>query len=115
MTTRALLEVGNVLAILTFVAHAWVQDETCPLRTWHQHLFRPYCQLHVLNSAVVRLLEIRNYILRLEREEVRWRLAQLEEASSAFPSRPPADRGGLAQPLRTLRDQLVRCVDRGAQ
>lgn len=105
------LEVGNVLAILTFVAHAWVQDETCPLRTWHQHLFRPYCQLHVLNSAVVRLLEIRNYMLRLEREEVRWRFAQLEEASNAFPPRRPAGRGGLAD----LRDQLARCVDRASQ
>lgn len=112
-------EVGNVLAILIFVAHSWVQDETCPLRFWHQHLFKQYCQLDVLNAAVIRLLEIRGYILRLEREEVTWRFMQLKEASSTFPSRPPDGRrfsgASLAQPLRNLRDQLARCVDRSSK
>lgn len=111
-------EVGNVLAILIFVAHAWVQDETCPLRIWHQHLFKQYCELDVLNKAIVRLLEIRSYILRVEREEIKWRFARLKEASYSFPTHPPTagrfSGGGFMQPLSDLRDQLARCVDRSS-
>jgi len=59
-------EVGNVLATLIFIAHCYVQDETCPLQIWHQCLFVKYCPLKTLNSAVVRLMEILNFILRLE-------------------------------------------------
>jgi hypothetical protein len=61
-------EVGNVLATLIFIAHCYVQDETCPLHMWHKHLFRKYCALNTLNAAVMRLLEIRRHVLRLDPE-----------------------------------------------
>merc|ERR1712113_372365 len=70
-------EVGNVLVTLMFIAHCYVQDETCPLRVWHQHLFRKYCSLKTLNAAILRLLEIRQYVLRLETKELQRRFSYL--------------------------------------
>jgi hypothetical protein len=78
-------EVGNVMALLIFVAHSYVQDETCRLRIWHKYLFAKYCSLDMLNSAVLRLLEIRNYILRLEDDDLAERYDCLLRASSAPP------------------------------
>jgi len=63
-------ESGNVLSLLMFVAHCYVQDETCPIKVWHHHLFRRYCTLPTLNLAVVRLLEIRRYRLRIPDEDL---------------------------------------------
>eukprot|EP00747_Dinoflagellata_sp_TGD_P172237 gnl/TRDRNA2_/TRDRNA2_208253_c0_seq1.p1 gnl/TRDRNA2_/TRDRNA2_208253_c0~~gnl/TRDRNA2_/TRDRNA2_208253_c0_seq1.p1 ORF type:complete len:280 (+),score=45.93 gnl/TRDRNA2_/TRDRNA2_208253_c0_seq1:133-972(+) len=63
-------EVGNVIVTLMFISHAYVQDETCPLHVWHQHLFRRYCPLRTLNAAIVRLLEIRRYVLRVDEKEL---------------------------------------------
>lgn len=70
-------EVGNVLTTLMFVAHCYVQDETCPLHVWHQHLFRKYCPLRTLNAAIIRLLEIRRYVLRLDSQELSTRYVVL--------------------------------------
>ena len=70
-------EVGNVLATLMFIAHCYVQDETCPLAVWHKHLFRKYCALKTLNAAVIRLMEIRHYKLRLADAEQKDRFERL--------------------------------------
>jgi hypothetical protein len=85
-------EVGNVLALLIFVAHSYVQDETCRLHVWHKYLFRKYCTLHMLNSAVLRLLEIRNYMLRLEDENLATRYASLLRSAT------PQQRWGFPSP-----------------
>mmetsp|Transcript_19933 Transcript_19933/g.37531 ORF Transcript_19933/g.37531 Transcript_19933/m.37531 type:complete len:268 (-) Transcript_19933:128-931(-) len=74
-------EVGNVLVTLMFVAHCYVQDETCPLHVWHQHLFRKYCPLRTLNAAIIRLLEIRRYVLRLESQDLSHRYVVLYKAT----------------------------------
>lgn len=63
-------EVGNILVTLMYIAHCYVQDETCPLHVWHQHLFRKYCPLRTLNAAIIRLLEIRKFVLRLETQDL---------------------------------------------
>lgn len=73
-------EVGNVLGTLMFIAHSYVQDETCPLHIWHQHLFRKYCPLRTLNAAVVRLLEIRRFKLRLEPKDLSDRYNKLSRS-----------------------------------
>jgi len=70
-------EVGNVLVTLIFVAHCYVQDETCPLHVWQQHLFRKYCPVKTLNAAIIRLLEIRCYVLRLESQDLDYRFTRL--------------------------------------
>lgn len=74
-------EVGNVLTTLMFVAHCYVQDETCPLHVWHQHLFKTYCPLRTLNVAIVRLMEIRRYVLRLDNEDFDRRYFSLLQAA----------------------------------
>lgn len=73
-------EVGNILATLIFIAHCYVQDETCPLHVWHQHLFKKYCTVKVLNSAVIRLMELRRYILRLDDAEMNQRMLHLHHS-----------------------------------
>jgi len=73
-------EVGNVLVTLLFIAHCYVQDETCPLHVWHQYLFKKYCPVRTLNAAILRLLEIRQYILRLESQDLATRFAYLLKA-----------------------------------
>jgi hypothetical protein len=70
-------EANNIIVPLVFVAHSYVEDETCPLRVWHKHLLRNYCSLKTLNAAVLRLLELRGYILRLDPKDVEERLAYL--------------------------------------
>jgi hypothetical protein len=75
-------EVGNVMALLIFLAHSYVQDETCRLKVWHKYLFSKYCSLAMLSSAVMRLLEIRSYILRLEDGDLNHRYTSLLRASA---------------------------------
>lgn len=89
-------EVGNVLVSLMFIAHCYVQDETCPLHIWHQHLFRRYCPLRTLNSAIIRLLEIRRFILRLDERELSDRFERLNRAiqRSRYGASQQADHSG---------------------
>lgn len=76
-----LSEIGHVLVTLMFIAHVFVQDETCPLKVWHQHLFRRYCPLRTLNAAVMRLMHLRSHILRLPDKELNERYRLLMQAS----------------------------------
>lgn len=62
------VEMANVLTVFVFLAHCIVEDEACPLRVWHKHLFSKYCSLQTLNSAVVQLMEHRNYKLRVHED-----------------------------------------------
>eukprot|EP00931_Biecheleriopsis_adriatica_P012053 TRINITY_DN113155_c0_g1_i1.p1 TRINITY_DN113155_c0_g1~~TRINITY_DN113155_c0_g1_i1.p1 ORF type:complete len:291 (+),score=38.97 TRINITY_DN113155_c0_g1_i1:95-967(+) len=82
-------EVGNVLASLIFVAHCYVQDETCPLHVWHKHLFRKYCPLKLLNAAVMRLMEIRSYRLRISDSDLKRRLSHLHGSIHRFGTLDP--------------------------
>merc|ERR1719265_2341977 len=70
-------EATNIFVPLVFVSHSYVEDETCPLKVWHKHLIRNYCSLKTLNAAVLRLLELRGYILRLDDMDLNERLAYL--------------------------------------
>lgn len=60
------LEKANVVVMLCFVAHSYSQDECCPLRVWHHYLFNKYCNLKTLNQAVVRVLMLLRWNLRVE-------------------------------------------------
>lgn len=63
-------EVANVLVTAMFVAHSYTQDETCPLRVWHQYLFKRYCSLKGVSAASMRIMSIRGYVLRLPDDEL---------------------------------------------
>jgi hypothetical protein len=76
-------EVGYVLVVLMFIAHSYTQDETCPLAVWHQHLFKRYCPLNVLIAAVFRLMELQQFILRLDAKDLEYRYSRLMKAVSS--------------------------------
>lgn len=77
-------EVGYVIVVLMFIAHSYTQDETCPLAVWHQHLFKKYCPLWMLNAAVFRLMELQQFTLRLEAKDLEYRYTQLMKATHLF-------------------------------
>lgn len=74
-----LQEITHVLCLLIYLAHSYVEDQTCPLRVWHQHLFKRYCDLATLNAAVLRLLEQMAYVLRVSPAELQERLSWLKD------------------------------------
>jgi hypothetical protein len=63
-------EVANAVVAQMFIAHSYIQDETCPLRIWHEHIFQKYCSVKTLNEVILRLMEIRAYRLRVDRKEM---------------------------------------------
>jgi hypothetical protein len=76
-------EVGNVMGLLIFLGHSYVLDETCRLKVWHKYLFAKYCALGMLSKAVMRLMEVLKYTLRVEDEDLKQRYTTLLRASSA--------------------------------
>jgi len=66
-------EQANILIILCFIAHSYIHDECCPLRIWWQYLFKRYCSLRTLNHALVRILLILDWKLRVEDIGIRYR------------------------------------------
>merc|ERR1719387_2214824 len=101
-------EVGYVLAIAIFLGHTHVEDETCPLRVWHQRLFQDYCSLRTLSAAVMKLMETRGYTLRIGDKQLRKRhFALLRAATSWAPDMTRA-----VAPMLTpmLRGQVDRCA-----
>lgn len=70
-------EASHVCVLLIYLAHSFILDETCPLRIWHKHIFRKYCNLKVLDSALFRVFQLRDYQLRISEEEERAALSAL--------------------------------------
>jgi hypothetical protein len=71
-------EAAHVVVLLIYLAHAFLLDETCPLRIWQKHIFRKYCTLKVLDAALFRLFQMRpGYKLRISDEEERLALLGL--------------------------------------
>eukprot|EP00971_Amphidinium_carterae_P084049 1663507-Amphidinium_carterae.1 len=75
----ALSELVHVLCILVYVAHTYVQDHTCAIQHWHKYLFRQYCSLKTLNTAVIGLLQRIQFRLRLPPAELAMRMAFFQE------------------------------------
>lgn len=59
-------ELGNVLVLSLFLAHSYALDCVCPLHIWHRYLFEKYCSLKDLDAAVIRILELRKWMLRVD-------------------------------------------------
>lgn len=73
-------EEGSVLVALMYLAHTWVQDETCRLGVWHNHLFSRYCSLDTLKKTVFKLFEMRQFTLRVEAHDLSSRHEALAQA-----------------------------------
>jgi len=59
-------ELSLVICLFFFMAHSYTEDVCCPLHIWHQHVFAGHCQLSILNAALFRLMEQRDFILRVD-------------------------------------------------
>jgi len=73
-------EMGYILAALVYLAHTYVIDENCPLKYWHQRLFRKYSALKVLDAAIMRLLKMLDYRLRVDEEDLGFRYERILQA-----------------------------------
>lgn len=70
-------EAGYILVVLIYIGHSYVLDENCPLIVWHQKLLKKYCTMDMLDKAVLRLMQLRRYILRIDEEDMRNRCGRL--------------------------------------
>eukprot|EP00916_Digyalum_oweni_P011687 GHVL01019441.1.p1 GENE.GHVL01019441.1~~GHVL01019441.1.p1 ORF type:complete len:213 (+),score=30.00 GHVL01019441.1:107-745(+) len=59
-----------MLSLQLFLAHSWLQDETCPLRIWHTYVFKNYCSLPTLGGALWKLFLIQEFSLDHEETKV---------------------------------------------
>lgn len=73
-------QVGRVLVVLVYLAHTWVQDETCDLKHWQSHLFSDVCSVVTLRNTSFRLLQMRGFVLRVQEEELLRRHDALQQA-----------------------------------
>jgi len=49
----------TAIALLTcFLAHAYILDETCPLKYWQSRIYQDYCSLRDLNLAVMKIMRL---------------------------------------------------------
>lgn len=78
-------EAAHVCAVLMFLAHSYILDETCPLKFWQQKIFKNYCTLKILDMALFRLFGLLNFQLRISRDDEQRALSILlsKEASWA--------------------------------
>jgi hypothetical protein len=49
----------TAIALLTcYLAHAYILDETCPLKYWQSRIYQDYCSLRDLNLAVMKIMRL---------------------------------------------------------
>lgn len=94
--TMSELEAAHVCALLIYLAHCFLLDETCPLRCWQTHIFRQYCSLQVLESALFKLFQMQDFYLMVTADEERDALRGLLDTRALEP--PASDcSGGTAE------------------
>ena len=76
------LEFSIILVAFAYVAHCYVLDETCPLSYWHRFLCREICPLKSFDAAVLRLMAMRHYILRVNNTDLQHRYNQFFQAAA---------------------------------
>lgn len=71
-------EAAYILILEMFLAHCHVVDQPIPLSQWHKCFFTGYCRLHVLDQAVLKLMQEREYKLLLPEAQVVCRYLSLQ-------------------------------------
>eukprot|EP00435_Cladocopium_sp_Y103_P048575 s504_g14.t1 len=62
-------EAVHICILLVFLAHCFVLDETCPMREWHKHIFRRYCSLKKMDTALFSIFSMLEFHLSIPAEE----------------------------------------------
>lgn len=86
-------EASHVSVLLIYLAHSFILDETCPLRIWHKHIFKKYCNLKVLDAALFRVFQLRDYKLRITEDQERAALIALLSSGGSCITGSPTSRG----------------------
>ncbi|CAE7210932.1 unnamed protein product, partial [Symbiodinium sp. KB8] len=63
------LEAVHIVVLLIYMAHSFVLDETCPIGEWHKYVFKKYCSLKKMDSALFHLLELLKWRLMVDDDE----------------------------------------------
>jgi len=92
-------EAAHVCVLLIYLAHAFILDETCPLRCWQKYIFRRYCTLKVLDQALFRLFHMRGFILRVSKNEEREALRGLASSRRRKASKDSVGSTGAEAPI----------------
>lgn len=58
-------EAGYTLIVCLFLAHSFCSDYNCSSRSWHRNLLADYCSLAIFEEAIMLLLKLRGYRLRI--------------------------------------------------
>lgn len=80
------LDMAHVLVALIYLAHCHIEDNTCPLNVWHRHLCKDYCSLNMFNSAVLKLMSMRKWVLRVDQTELALRMQLLVGQENGNPA-----------------------------
>lgn len=75
-------ESSHLMVLLVYIAHCYALDETCALPVWHRCLSRNYCELPAMNAAILRLMRLRGYKLRLNDTEFRGRFLAMYKSAT---------------------------------
>jgi len=80
------LDMANVLIAFMYLSHCHIEDNTCPLAIWHRHLCKDYCSLKLFNVAILKLLSMRKYVLRVDQTQLALHLQVLQGRSAPAPA-----------------------------
>lgn len=70
-------ERANVCVLHAFIAHSYLEDETCPLKVWHANIFQNYCDLSTLQDALFKLLMLQDFTLSANPQQVKMKALRL--------------------------------------
>eukprot|EP00929_Paragymnodinium_shiwhaense_P022457 TRINITY_DN14349_c0_g1_i1.p1 TRINITY_DN14349_c0_g1~~TRINITY_DN14349_c0_g1_i1.p1 ORF type:complete len:284 (+),score=71.58 TRINITY_DN14349_c0_g1_i1:180-1031(+) len=59
-------EAGYIMVLLMYLAHSYVLDEHCAPKAWHKRLFAEYCDMPQMDKAVVSLMRVLSWKLKVE-------------------------------------------------
>lgn len=82
-TTMRETELRNLLLVCIYSAHGFVLDSECPLRVWKQFAMDQSVSLRSLNMAIVHLMKVRGYRMRVSDASLSDRYSRLLAAASA--------------------------------
>lgn len=74
-------EAGHMIVVLLYIAHSYVVDRAGPLHKWQLLLCSARYDVKVLDAAIVRLLTLRGFCLRLQEDELQRRYSALHCAA----------------------------------
>jgi len=99
--------IGCVLVLYAFLAQSHLIDKAATLKDWHMILLRKEWGLEGVNELLIRLLALRNYMLRVGDGDFKTAMAALRPGSR---SRPVADHYKFGMERRSSNGEIIVSV-----